>query len=171
MRHALCSRELQPHFYVNVADIDSLENEVSYIACTTEKIFETKTHLYDIYVDNQNVTTHIPALRELLRVSDADRDKYIKLNNQRSQEMFAREEGDETSMDEEELFTAFFTEQNNRLFQTLIDVSASMDRQLTSDHMKSMGLDPVGDRSFLMELVETYGIDVILMVDNPCCPR
>ena len=65
----------------------------------------------------------------------------------------------------------FFTEQNNRLFQTLIDVSASMDRQLTSDHMKSMGLDPVGDRSFLMELVETYGIDVILMVDNPCCPR
>ena len=53
------------------------------VSGTTEKIFETKTHLYDVYVDNQNVTTHIPALRELLRVSDADRDKYIKLNNQR----------------------------------------------------------------------------------------
>lgn len=47
----------------------------------------------------------------------------------------------------------------------------SQDRQLTSEHMKSMGLDPVGDRAFLMELVETYGIDVMLMVDNPCCPR
>ena len=62
-------------------------------------------------------------------------------------------------------------EQNNRLFQTLIDVSASQDRTLTSDHMKSMGLDPQGDRNFIMELVESYGIDVMLMVDNPCCPR
>lgn len=68
-------------------------------------------------------------------------------------------------------FSSFFTEQNNRIFQTLIDVSSSQDRQLTSDHMKSMGLDPIGDRNFLIELVETYGIDVMLMVDNPCCPR
>ena len=69
-----------------------------------------------------------------------------------------------------EFIFRFFTEQNNRLIQTLIDVSTSQDHQLTSDHMKSMGLDPIGDRSFLMELVETYGIDVMLMVDNPCCP-
>ena len=68
-------------------------------------------------------------------------------------------------------FIRFFTEQNNRLFQTLLDVSTSQDRQLMSDHMKSMGLDPIGDRAFLMELVETYGIDVMLMVDNPCCPN
>ena len=62
-------------------------------------------------------------------------------------------------------------EQNNRLFQTLLDVSTSQDKTLTSDHMRSMGLDPKGDRTFLMELVETYGIDVMLVVDNPCCPR
>lgn len=65
----------------------------------------------------------------------------------------------------------FFHEQNNRLFQTLLDVANSQDTQLTSDHMKSMGLDPQGDRQFLMELVEHYGIDVVLMVDNPCCPK
>lgn len=69
------------------------------------------------------------------------------------------------------LFFRFFSEQNNRLFQTLLDVSSSQDRQLTSDHMKLMGLDPIGDRIFLMELVEHYGIDVVLMVDNPCCPK
>lgn len=50
---------------------------------TTEKIFEMKTQLYDIYVDNQNVTAHVPAMQELLKVSDADRDKHTKLNNQR----------------------------------------------------------------------------------------
>lgn len=69
------------------------------------------------------------------------------------------------------LFFRFFHEQNNRLFQTLLDVANSQDTQLTSDHMKSMGLDPQGDRHFLMELVEHYGIDVVLMVDNPCCPK
>lgn len=61
-------------------------------------------------------------------------------------------------------------EQNNHIFQTLLDVSKSVDKSLTSEHMKDMGLDPVGDRQFLMELLELYGIDVILMVDNPCCP-
>ena len=50
---------------------------------TTEKIFEMKKHLYDIYVDNQVVTTHSQILRELLKASDADRDKLQKLNNLR----------------------------------------------------------------------------------------
>ena len=59
-----------------------------YIECitfsgTTEKIFETKTHLYDVYVDNQCVRTPSPHLRELLKTSQADRDKLTKLNNQR----------------------------------------------------------------------------------------
>ena len=53
------------------------------ITGTTEKIFESKTHLYDVYVDNQNVTTPSRVLQELLRVSEADRDKFTKLNNQR----------------------------------------------------------------------------------------
>ena len=51
---------------------------------TTEKIFETKTSLYDVYVDNQVITAHTPVLQDLLKLSDADRDKYNKLLNQRS---------------------------------------------------------------------------------------
>lgn len=50
---------------------------------TTEKIFETKTHLYDVYVDNQIVTTPSDSLKDLLKISEADRDKFQKLNNQR----------------------------------------------------------------------------------------
>lgn len=50
---------------------------------TTEKIFQTKTRLYDIYVDNQNVTAHTQVLRDLLKVSSADREKLQKLHNQR----------------------------------------------------------------------------------------
>ncbi|XP_052815250.1 DENN domain-containing protein 11-like [Mya arenaria] len=164
-------RKVKPHFYVNVADIETLESEVTYIACTTEKIFETKTSLYDIYVDNQVVRTHQPGLKDLLKCSSADREKFQKLNNLRSAHQFSYEDLGEEAIDEEEIFVSFFQEQNNRLFQTLLDVANSQDTQLTSDHMKSMGLDPSGDRQFLMDLVEHYGIDVVLMVDNPCCPK
>lgn len=50
-----------------------------------------------------------------------------------------------------------------------MEVSASQDKTLTADHARGMGLDPQGDRSFLMDLLEVYGIDVMLVIDNPCC--
>ena len=117
--------EFRPFFYVNVADISALENELSYVACewiretrsiclldktfiistsisriwnltdpvcvcvccvrvgTTEKIFEEKKDLYDVYVDNQNVKTYRDGLKPLLRLSNADREKYRKLTEQR----------------------------------------------------------------------------------------
>lgn len=114
--------EFRPFFYVNVADISALENELSYVACkwmletcltfvisplkegivrlfgltqqrvircvflclgTTEKIFEEKKDLYDVYVDNQNVKTYRDGLKPLLRLSTADREKYRKLTEQR----------------------------------------------------------------------------------------
>ena len=50
---------------------------------TTEKIFEEKKDLYDVYVDNQNVKTYREGLKPLLRLSAADRDKYRKLTEQR----------------------------------------------------------------------------------------
>lgn len=52
-------------------------------AGTTEKIFEVKTSLYDIYVDNQMIRPCSPMLRDLMKVSVADKDKFAKLNNQR----------------------------------------------------------------------------------------
>lgn len=52
-------------------------------AGTTEKIFEEKKDLYDVYVDNQNVKTSRDGLKPLLRISTADRDKYRKLTEQR----------------------------------------------------------------------------------------
>lgn len=50
---------------------------------TTEKIFEEKKDLYDVYIDNQNVKTHRESLQPLLRLNSADREKYRKLCEQR----------------------------------------------------------------------------------------
>ncbi|XP_027429540.1 DENN domain-containing protein 11 isoform X2 [Zalophus californianus] len=162
--------ESKPFFYVNVADIESLEVEVSYVACTTEKIFEEKRELYDVYVDNQNVKTHHDHLQPLLKINSADREKYQRLNEQRQMLLYSQEVEEEYNPCEEDLFVLFFLEQNNRIFQTLLEVSASQDKTLTAEHARGMGLDPQGDRSFLMDLLEAYGIDVMLVIDNPCCP-
>ncbi|ELW68858.1 Protein LCHN [Tupaia chinensis] len=162
--------ESKPFFYVNVADIESLEVEVSYVACTTEKIFEEKRELYDVYVDNQNVKTHHDRLQPLLKINSADREKYRRLNEQRQMLLYSQEVEEDYNPCEEDLFVLFFLEQNNRIFQTLLEVSASQDKTLTAEHARGMGLDPQGDRSFLVDLLEAYGIDVMLVIDNPCCP-
>ncbi|OBS66070.1 hypothetical protein A6R68_05391, partial [Neotoma lepida] len=154
--------ESKPFFYVNVADIESLEVEVSYVACTTEKIFEEKRELYDVYVDNQNVKTHHDHLQPLLKINSADREKYRRLNEQRQMLLYSQEVEGDYNPCEEDLFVLFFLEQNNRIFQTLLEVSASQDKTLTAEHARGMGLDPQGDRSFLMDLLEAYGIDVML---------
>ncbi|KAG8523358.1 Protein LCHN [Galemys pyrenaicus] len=161
--------ESKPFFYVNVADIESLEVEVSYVACTTEKIFEEKRELYDVYVDNQNVKTHHDHLQPLLKINSADREKYRRLNEQRQMLLYSQEVEEDYNPCEEDLFVLFFLEQNNRIFQTLLEVSASQDKTLTAEHARGMGLDPQGDRSFLLDLLEAYGIDVMLVIDNPCC--
>ncbi|KAG8438684.1 hypothetical protein GDO86_005029 [Hymenochirus boettgeri] len=136
---------------------------------TTEKIFEQKQNLYDVYVDNQNVKTHREYLQPLLRVNSADKEKYRRLNDQRQLLMYTQEvDGDCTSC-EEDLFILFFMELNHRIFQTLLEVAASQDKTLTAEHARSMGLDPQGDRTFLMNLLEVYGFDLMLVIDNPCC--
>ncbi|XP_026783539.1 DENN domain-containing protein 11 isoform X2 [Pangasianodon hypophthalmus] len=162
--------ELRPFFYINVADITALETELSYVACTTEKIFEEKKELYDVYIDNQNVKTHRESLQPLLRINNADREKYRKLSEQRQLLLYSQEVDGDCTSSEEDLFILFFMEQNNRIFQTLLEVAGSADPTLTPEHVRAMGLDPQADRGFLVDLLEVYGIDVMLVIDNPCCP-
>lgn len=61
-------------------------------------------------------------------------------------------------------------ELNNRIFQTLSEIAGSTDPTLTAEHVRAMGLDPRSDRTFLVDLLEVYGIDITLVIDNPCCP-
>ncbi|KAM6961997.1 DENN domain-containing protein 11-like [Tautogolabrus adspersus] len=161
--------EFRPFFYVNVADISALEKELSYVACTTEKIFEEKKDLYDVYVDNQNVKTNRDGLKPLLRLSTADREKYRKLTEQRQMLLYSQEENGDCVSSEEDLFILFFLEQNNRIFQTLSEVAGSSDPTLTPESVRAMGLDPHGDRLFLLHLLEIYGYDSLLVSEQLCC--
>ena len=78
------------------------------MAGTTEKIFEEKRDLYDVYVDNQNVKTHHEHLQPLLKINSADKEKYRRLNDQRQMLMYSQEVGEDCSSCEEDLFILFF---------------------------------------------------------------
>ncbi|XP_050694262.1 DENN domain-containing protein 11-like isoform X2 [Eriocheir sinensis] len=47
----LPSSLLRPLYYVSLSDLDLLAEQHSYVACTTEKIFEEKNGIYDLYVE------------------------------------------------------------------------------------------------------------------------
>ncbi|KAG7255358.1 hypothetical protein CRUP_025385 [Coryphaenoides rupestris] len=136
--------EFRPFFYVNVADISALENELAY------KIFEEKKDLYDVYVDNQNVKTYREGLKPLLRLSAADKDKYRRLTEQRQMLLYSQEVNGESISSEEDLFIL-------------------PDPTLTPESVRAMGLDPHGDRLFLLHLLEIYGYDTLLLSDQLCC--
>lgn len=68
-----------------------------------------------------------------------------------------------------ETVLSFFLEQNNRIFQTLSEVAGSADPTLTQESVRAMGLDPHGDRLFLLHLLEIYGYDTLMVSEQLCC--
>nr|XP_037283627.1 DENN domain-containing protein 11-like [Rhipicephalus microplus] len=135
---------------------------------TTEKIFDTKQNLFDLFVDQQNLKVHYSLHERLLELSAADKLKYNHLLELRSkcQPLLA---GNSDATDES-WFTGFFMAQNTQLFKELLVAYRSPEKLWTEEHMQRVGLDPHGDKLFLTELVERYGIDIVLITGSVCCP-
>ncbi|XP_067132410.1 DENN domain-containing protein 11-like [Centruroides vittatus] len=167
--HSIENPISQPLFYVNIADIETLQDEMFYIACTTEKIFESKTHLYDLYIDNHNLRVSNPTLKQLLNSNNSDKIKYNELCKIRTLYKASVNENCENN-GQEVWFTGYFLSLNNLLFDTLMEVSKTSTKLWTRNHMKLVGLHPVYDYEFLSELIKIYGIDIHLCIENPFCP-
>jgi hypothetical protein len=94
----VAERHTNPLFFVNVADVPQLEKETSYIACTTEKIFAMKTNLYDVYVDNQNVSMH-GQMSNILHCTAKDCLRYQQVESQWYDHALSVSEEDVSSKD------------------------------------------------------------------------
>jgi hypothetical protein len=68
---------IKPMFYVHVTDIDELQKEPFYLACTTERIFENKETLYDLYVQDAHLKAVLAeSQKNLLKVNSTDKKRY-----------------------------------------------------------------------------------------------
>ena len=73
--------DCSPQFYVNVADIDRLRDMDSYVACTTEKIFQTKAELYDVFIDGRDFHYSSEGIVPITRTTSIDGTKFSHLSN------------------------------------------------------------------------------------------
>lgn len=163
--------EINPMFFVNVADIDTLTNEETFIACTTERIFENKRHLYDVYVNNQNIETTSLVLDSFLRFTPADYQRYNKLIG--SQNLaFTLSRSLAAKTDDDIIYARFFQQLNTELYQRLMEVSLSEDHILSMEMIDLLGLDSNRDRKFLIELAITHRLNVTVQRQSDmftCC--
>lgn len=136
-----------------------IKNCSNNLSGTTEKIFEEKTGLLDIYVDNQNI--RIPgSIRHLLTITAQDRKRLAQL------QCIAR-----SSRNSVEEFINYFSQLNNKIFSTLYMISQNDDNVLKRHHIESMGLHPQHDRAFVSELALTHGFDIVTRKSSwKCCP-
>lgn len=147
--------ECSPQFYVNVTDIDHLQSLDGFVACTTEKIFQSKTRLYDVFVDGREFYVPSDCNSYLLRITAEDQQKYQHLNN-----IWSNDATPAKKNEEDLIFAEYFQELNSQLLRVLLDAADSEDHVLTVEMVLGVQLDPVRDRLFLTELASVLQLNV-----------
>lgn len=161
-----------PLFYINVADIDQLKYD-NYIACTTEKIFQLKENLYDVIIIEGEIVVTSPAYRSIVKVNSSDIEKYEELlSYSRMGGGWDGDDDDGGGGGEVEFFgdvnyIEFFRDLNNHILETLLENTGG---EIGQSQLKTLPIHSTLDRPFILLLSEVYAIDVMVTVDNPCCP-
>ncbi|CAF1062882.1 unnamed protein product [Didymodactylos carnosus] len=148
----LNDQKMKTLFYVNVKDTEILKNEHQYIACTTEKVLQNKINLFDVFIDvdsNNLFYIHNNNLTNIVKVTSSDQEKYKDLFAERLR---------------------YFIDFSSKLFGMLSNLSKSYSKQVTRKDIHSIGLRAKDDKLFLLEVIETYGFNLVIVVNNPCCP-
>jgi len=133
-----------PLFNVTLHDIDNLRAYTSFVACTSDRIFESKRRLYDVFVDNQNIEYCAPEFpTALMRPNSEDVSRHRVLTE---------------SLRHEHDVARYFVELNMRIFGKLLDLATGPDQRVTREVMCELGLHPYEDIHFVRLLCETYDI-------------
>lgn len=154
----LPSALLRPLYYVSLADLDLLADQHAYVACTTEKIFEEKPAIYDLYIEGQKVRI-IHKLPAITTVTPEDR---LRLSTLFSQPNLTQ--GD---------LLAFFRDLNDAIFAILYRASSvGGSGVIEKEDLAAVGLNRRDDCAFVRELAATHGFDVSVRGGSGCgcCP-
>lgn len=157
-----------PLFYVNIStDTDILQREKSFMACTTEEIFEGKWYYYDVFVKimNQQIDKKmiekaflscIDADAPFLEVTETDFEKYERIKK-------------EFIVGQENELLSRFIEANNKIlyYLSLADIQNNV---VTPNDMKDIGLVEA-DFPFVVALAKKYQLNSIIFEYPYCCTR
>lgn len=183
--YASSKQLIRPFFYVNVMDIERLQAEPFYIACTTEKILLNRNEIFDILSENSSLSSVlVENQKSLLKVSSQDRKRYDSLMRQLNKKNIDGNEAQEALLiNDESIFLEFFTDLNDKIFSELFELENDLSyynentpmskdsRKCTkvrcsklncigNEFYKKIGLDPADDKEFLNELVKFYDFNL-----------
>ncbi|CAF0827104.1 unnamed protein product [Rotaria sordida] len=154
----IINQSVNPLFLITIADLSMLNNEQSYIGCTTERIFKEKTHIYDVFIDCDNQIvfhTNDSILQSIVKITRHDYNRLKKTLTLNS-----------------------FINIGNHLSRLLNQLSQSNDnKQMTKENFHSIDLHQHYDRLFLNEYIRIHHIPNVTIRNpssiffpvSPCC--
>eukprot|EP00743_Colponemidia_sp_Colp-15_P005743 GILK01006173.1.p1 GENE.GILK01006173.1~~GILK01006173.1.p1 ORF type:complete len:357 (+),score=58.66 GILK01006173.1:116-1072(+) len=157
-----------PLFYINLNDMDEIERERTFVACTTEKIFGEKRYLCDVYIDNQNlmINSRQTAVLKLTK-GDVKRFRAIKAkltessSNQNSPSDRVVSANPLSALSPSEKLKQFFLDLNNHLLRSLAEASVE-GREISPGDLVDFGLHK-SDTDFMRELIRVYQLKIELL--------
>ncbi|XP_067930928.1 DENN domain-containing protein 11-like [Watersipora subatra] len=153
------------YYFVNIADCDLLSRQISYLACTTEKVFEIKSDLYDVFIDCGSVRITNSRLCPVLTPTRGDRIRFEELYSTLRQPVSC----DELPMSAEDIFYSYFGTLNRMIGETLHALSISDESRITHSDISHMGLHS-SDRPFTNLLLESCNLDMSVGCMCDCLP-
>lgn len=163
----------------DIANIKSIYNSTGYIACTTDKLFQSKNDIYDVFVNNDRRIVNPAAGQYLVNSADSRRLQNLKLESlmtEKSESLKSSAgpynhivEPPLTDIDVEMRLQQHFSDLNASLLTMLNQVSTNSDSVLKASDLKSVGLDVQYDVGFVLELAAQ--LEMKLTFEHPKASR
>jgi len=140
-------------------DADMLDDSTfGFVACTSERLFEEKDDLWDVYLDSTRLVIDEKDGR-ILQLTNRDKERFHLL----------RQADHQASTTGDNSVQAFFEDLNDTLFTGIASLLDEGVRDLTPEMMETrLGMGN-GDAFFVRELFRTLGIHNIKVKDHARC--
>lgn len=156
-------------FYINVTDIDTIDCSNAYIACTTDRILDSKPLISDVSVYNDQVQFKDQQLHDVITITAHDRRRYQQISQIFSQQKQSSQRLPDPGFDDFTHFVHFFSQQNTLILGTLKRIASSADKVVTRAHMNEMRLDFQKDKKFLQSIIRIYDFNLTISQESSCC--
>lgn len=153
-------------FYVALSNITEIEGKDSFIACTSDKICQKKTQLYDLLINYTN--KNISQTESKFKVSKRDKFRFTalleicgitprtkKLSRSKVEPVSLVTGKEEAQLNSK--VTRYFNILNQRIYEGLCN---SRSTSITAQEVERLGLDPKHDASFLEEYCYSFNIPI-----------
>jgi hypothetical protein len=153
-------------FYLSLSNITEVDGKNSYIACTSDKIFQKKTQLYDLLINYKN--KNIFQTESKFSVSKSDKLRFAalleicgitprtkKLSRSKVEPVSLVTEKEEAQLNSKVI--RYFNILNQRIYEGLCN---SRSASITAQEVERLGLDSKQDASFLEEYCYSFSIPI-----------